>query len=205
LAEEIKRINVRIGGMSYQLVSSENEAYTRSIALKADEMIRRVMQNNPQLSLGMSTVLALVNSLDELAKVLQHFHSLDSQRQESEKQTAEMRKELMRLREQNWEMKKELLRINGLLGEYETLLARFSPSGPSQENQPDTGPENADPSMSEMMKDEGKKEPAAKPSQGQQEGTQAKSLSSDYPSDRLKQTNLEDYLRENGWPQSYDP
>jgi hypothetical protein len=28
LAEEIKRINVRIGGMSYQLVSSENEAYT---------------------------------------------------------------------------------------------------------------------------------------------------------------------------------
>src|SRR5512133_99571 len=100
--------------MSYQLVSAENENYTRQIAAKADEMIRRVMQNNPQLSQNMSTVLAFVNTLDELAKAFQHMNALDSQRQESDRQSGEMRKELARLREQNWEMKKELLRVNGL-------------------------------------------------------------------------------------------
>jgi cell division protein ZapA (FtsZ GTPase activity inhibitor) len=188
LAEEIKRINVRIGGMSYQLVSSENEAYTRSIAAKADEMIRRVMQNNPQLSLNMSTVLAFVNSLDELSRVLQHLNSLDGSRQDSEKQMAEMRKELMRLREQNWEMKKEMLRINALNSEYETLLARMSTTEPKAPAEP-AAESITVPDKAEHPQEDN---PALQPPSG-------------YPSDRLKQTNLEDYLRENGWPQPFDP
>ena len=79
MADEIKRISVRIGGMSYQLVSAENETYTRQIAAKADEMIRRVMQNNPQLSLNMSSVLALVNSPGRTGRVFRRLNALESQ------------------------------------------------------------------------------------------------------------------------------
>jgi cell division protein ZapA (FtsZ GTPase activity inhibitor) len=219
LSEEIKRINVRIGGMSYQLVSSENESYTRSIASKADEMVRRVMQSNPQLSLNMATVLALVNSLDELAKVLQHLSIADSSRQDYEKQLAEMRKELMRLREQSWEMKKELLRVNALNNDYEALLARLSVPEPIRPTQTDHGQPDQDTSGIPAGQDPFMMDPGSPPDQetaeaapsGMDEQLPAAnkpakgSLPSEYTSDRLKQTNLEDYLRENGWPQPLDP
>jgi cell division protein ZapA (FtsZ GTPase activity inhibitor) len=209
LADEIKRISVRIGGVSYQLVSAENEVYTRQIAMKADEMIRRVMQSNPQLSLNMSAILALVNSLDELTKIFQHMSGLDGQRQESEKQLAEIRKELMRLREQNWEMKKELLRLNSLCQEYETLLARQT-AGDGQP--PVTVP------LAAAVAAKPSREPTAKPSLQPSDESAAnvsadnhdnQSVNSDTGSPqtvkKLKQTNFDEYLRENGWPKSSEP
>ena len=126
MADEIKKIYARIGGMSYHLVTAENEPYTRQIAAKADEMINRVMQNNPQLSQNMSTVLALVNAVDELNGMYQRQSSVDNQKNEMEKQTGEARKELMRLREQNWEMKKEVLRLNDLCKEYQSLINKLT-------------------------------------------------------------------------------
>jgi cell division protein ZapA (FtsZ GTPase activity inhibitor) len=129
VAEEIKKIYARIGGMSYHLVTSENELYTRQIAAKADEMINRVMQNNPHLSQNMSTVLALVNAVDELNSLYAKQSAVDSQKQEMEKQTGDIRKELMRLREQNWEMKKEILRLNDLCQDYQALITKLTTPG----------------------------------------------------------------------------
>ena len=79
MAEEIKKIYARIGGMSYHLVTSENELYTRQIAAKADEMINRVMQNNPHLSQNMATILALVNAVDELNGLYAKQTAVDNQ------------------------------------------------------------------------------------------------------------------------------
>ena len=59
MTEKPKKINVMIGGIYYQLVSSEDDQYTRQIASRADEMIRRVMQDNPHLTQNMSSILAL--------------------------------------------------------------------------------------------------------------------------------------------------
>jgi cell division protein ZapA (FtsZ GTPase activity inhibitor) len=173
LAEPIKRISVRIGGICYQLVSAENEAYTHQIAAKADEMIRRVMQNNPQLSLNMAAILALVNSLDELARTYQQHHVLESQKLDAEKQSGEARKELMRLREQNWDMKKEILRLNALQRDYEILLAKSASATapPAQEEEVDFTDDRA----------------------------YADESSGSGPSQNLNQTNLDDYLRENSW------
>ncbi len=181
LADEIKRINVRIGGMSYQLVSAENENYTRQIAVKADEMIRRVMQNNPQLSLNMSTILALVNALDELSRIYQQLNTADAQRHDTENQASEGRKELMRLREQNWEMKKEILRLNALCKDYEALLEDATAADePALNELPVSGELSA---ALEMTAEESE-------------------LMPDHTGKRLTQTNLEDYLRENCWQQN---
>ena len=131
MAEEIKKIYARIGGMSYHLVTSENELYTRQIAAKADEMINRVMQNNPHLSQNMATILALVNAVDELNGLYAKQTTVDNQKMEMEKQTSDIRKELMRLREQNWEMKKEILRLNDLCQDYQALITKLTTPGES--------------------------------------------------------------------------
>jgi cell division protein ZapA (FtsZ GTPase activity inhibitor) len=189
MAEVIKRIHVRIGGMSYQLVSSENEAYTRQIALKADEMIRRVMQNNPQLTLGMSTVLALVNTLDELARVGGQMGALENQRQESDRQAADLRKELARMREQNWEMKKELLRVNSLLKEYEALLARSVPAATPDEKLAETAESAESAESAETVE-------SAEPAESEDPDEKRQN--------RLEQTEIGEYLRENAWPPPYE-
>ena len=168
--------------MSYQLVSAENETYTRQIAAKADEMIRRMMQNNPQLSLNMAGILALVNSLDELSRVLQQHGALENQKNEAEKQAAEARKELMRMREQNWEMKKELLRFNARQQELESILAHIPPAEPQSHAAP---PPPVRPETEPVDFNDDKayaEDPAAN-------GTAA----------RLTQTNLDDYLRAGNW------
>jgi len=57
VADSISKITVKIGGMNYQLLAAENEVYMRQVAAHADEMIRRVMQNSPHLTLSMSTAV----------------------------------------------------------------------------------------------------------------------------------------------------
>ncbi len=119
---EVKKINVRIGGMNYQLVSAQDEKYMRQIAAQADAMIHRVMQNSPQLSHNMSTVLALVNALDELTQTRQKEKTFDDNRLEIENQVKTLDAELSQIRAQNWDMKKEILRLQALCRDYETLL-----------------------------------------------------------------------------------
>lgn len=109
------KISVRIGGMSYNLVSSESESYTRQVAARADEMIRRVASSNPQLSQHMATVLALTNAVDETMRLSRHQTLAEQQRDTAELKTTELRTELAREREVNWELKKELLHLRTLL------------------------------------------------------------------------------------------
>ncbi len=122
----LKKCSVNIGGISYQLVTQENEVYTRQIAAKADEMVRSILQNNPQLSQSMATVLALVNAVDELSRADQHIQTIEQKDLDLKHQTSETRQELNRLREQNWEMKKEILRLNDLNRDSQALINRLT-------------------------------------------------------------------------------
>ncbi|MEA4888108.1 MAG: cell division protein ZapA [Clostridiaceae bacterium] len=202
LSDEIKKISVRIGGMSYQLVTAENDLYTRQIAAKADEMIHRVLQNSPQLSVNMCTVLALVNAVDEMTGLYQKLSSIDGQKNETEKQAGEARKELMRLREQNWEMKKELLRLNDLCKEYQALINKLTtPEIAADQTEPaeneitptpietaaaaaETAPETTVPDTTAPAENRPENPPTVNPS--------------------LRQTDLDEYLRANGWPQTFE-
>ena len=117
MENEVKKINVRIGGMTYNLVSDESEAYTRQIAARADEMIRRVAMSSPQLSQQMTTILALVNAADELTRQAAKQSLAEQQCEATEIKNAELRAELSKARELNWEMKKEILRLSALVRE----------------------------------------------------------------------------------------
>lgn len=185
MADKIRKISVRIGGMSYQLVSAADEGYTRQIAAAADEMIRRVMQNNPQLSQSMSAILALVNALDELTRLRHENAGIDDQRQLHDRQLTEARNELSRLREQNWEIKKEVLRLNDLCKDYEALLV-----------QQKERPSDIDTDAAACLDDDAESDVNAGiyPDSLASTGIEAK------PEAQLTQTNLEDYLRANGWP-----
>jgi cell division protein ZapA (FtsZ GTPase activity inhibitor) len=97
---------VKIGGMNYQLLAAENETYIRKVAAQADEMIRRVMQNNPHLTLSMSTVLALVNAVDEQYGLRREQEDALHKQEEAMNQLSELKEELMRCREQTWEIKR---------------------------------------------------------------------------------------------------
>lgn len=120
-----QKISVRIGGMSYNLITTESEQYTRQIAARADEMIRRVSMASPQLSQQMTIVLALTNAADELTRQAVHQSLAEQQKEAAEQKAEELRVELNRARELNWEMKKELLRLNTLCREQAVRLSHL--------------------------------------------------------------------------------
>jgi cell division protein ZapA len=122
VSDNVSKITVKIGGMNYQLLAAENETYIRKVAAQADEMIRRVMQNNPHLTLSMSTVLALVNAVDEQYGLRREQEDALHKQEEAMNQLSELKEELMRCREQTWEIKKELLHYQNMCSEYEELL-----------------------------------------------------------------------------------
>jgi cell division protein ZapA (FtsZ GTPase activity inhibitor) len=128
LADQTKRVHVRIANVAYQLAATENENYIRQMAAKADEMIRRVQQNSPQLSQNMATVLALVNAMDEISQTSNQAEIAQRQRDSLERQLAETKVELSRMREQNWEMKKDMLKMQNLLAEFEHHLEKLKQS-----------------------------------------------------------------------------
>ena len=133
-SEKIKKISVSIGGISYQLVSRENETYTREIARKADEMIRQMIQQHPSLSTMQAIILSMVNTIDALTKI---SGSLDEAKKgvetiesrsvkEMENLKFKMTKaqhELFLLRDTDFELRKEVLRINELNKQLELEIA----------------------------------------------------------------------------------
>ncbi len=143
MGKEAHRISVRIGGMFYNLVSGESEEYTRQIAAKADEMIRRVSMASPHLSQQMTVVLALVNAVDELTRLSNQQNVSGQQQQAAEQKSAELRTELAKARELNWEMKKEILRLSALLREGKaTDSAKSVVPGPEPELEVESSVEN---------------------------------------------------------------
>ncbi len=136
LADDLKKCTVRIGGVFYQLVTKENEQYTRQIAAHADEMIQRIMAENEQLNQTMATVLALVNVLDDLGQSKMQQQGLAKSAEEARTRAAADRKELEGVREQYWELKKELLAVQELNQDYQTLLNKLTRPDSEKVEQP---------------------------------------------------------------------
>jgi cell division protein ZapA (FtsZ GTPase activity inhibitor) len=132
--EKNKRISVSIGGISYQLISRENESYAREIARKADDAIHQILSQHPSLSTTQAIVLAMVNTFDALTKL---GHSLDETNKEIEQieeraskeiQNAQFnmtkaQHELFSLRDTDFELKKEIVRVNELNKQLELEIA----------------------------------------------------------------------------------
>lgn len=163
LAEaERKKCIVRIAGVSYQLVTTQDETYTRQVASHADEMIRRVMEDSPELNQSMATVLALVNAVDELSQAYRQAKTLEGQRIDADHKADEARRELNRMREQNWEMKKELLRLKKMNRDFQALINQLTEPGQGKESEI-TDHDTADPVLASAVNPDPDTEVAPKP------------------------------------------
>ncbi len=128
------KISVSIAGISYQLISRENESYAREIARKADDTIRQVLAQHPTLSTTQAIVLAMINTFDALTKLSKSLDEAQAEvelietrsAQAVEKAKSEMNKaqhELFMLRDTDFELKKEILRVTELNKQLELEIA----------------------------------------------------------------------------------
>jgi cell division protein ZapA (FtsZ GTPase activity inhibitor) len=158
--DTVKRVNVRIAGVAYQLAATDDEAHIRKMAAQADEMIRQVLLASPHLSQSMATILALVNAMDEVNKFRRQSESLQKEKDSLAQQSRQLKTELDRVREQNWDMRKDQLHMQRLIAEYEKRFeqilaaadakekadATAHPGDGETESIPESDPENPNPS-----------------------------------------------------------
>ena len=133
MPDTVKRVNVRIAGVAYQLAATEDETHIRKMAAQADEMIRQVLLASPHLSQSMATILALVNAMDEVNKFRRQSETLQKEKDSLTQQTQQFKTELDRVREQNWDMRKDQLHMQRLIAEYEKRFEQILADAEAQE------------------------------------------------------------------------
>ncbi len=194
-----QRISVRIGGMSYNLLSAEPESYTRQVAARADEMIRRVASSNPQLSQQMTTVLALTNAVDESMRLSRQQVLAEQQRDTAELKSSELRQELARERELNWELKKELLHLRSLIKEQTPP----KPADATPPVDPEREPLSEETTAVSVETEPPETEPAIIPADNETPVAAAPPATKPRPFGGLHQTGLEEYLAAFSHSESY--
>ena len=110
-----RRIEVRIGGSQYTLLTGDDEVYARRIAAQADQLVRRILQNNPALNQSAALVLALVNSIDVSLRIETQLELLEGRLVETEGRVTEARTEMLRYKERAEALQGELQRLRTLL------------------------------------------------------------------------------------------
>lgn len=108
------KISVSIGGVTYHLVSHENETYMKAIAAQADEIISKIAAGNPSLSGMQGHVLAIINLVDALTRKTEEHEQLKSEFTKVSVRAAGAAKELLSHRDVNFELKKEIMRVSEL-------------------------------------------------------------------------------------------
>lgn len=76
---EKKKMNVRINGVEYTIISNENEDYVHKIAIFLDRKMNEISSANSRLSTAMVAVLAAINVADDFFKTTNDADSLKSQ------------------------------------------------------------------------------------------------------------------------------
>lgn len=123
LDRKTKRISVSIGGITYHLVSDENDEYTKEIARKADDAIRQILLQNSTLSNYQATVLSLVNTMDALSRLSPAIAEAKNDVENANLRAKKAQDELFLARDSEFELRKELLRINELNKQLELEIA----------------------------------------------------------------------------------
>ena len=114
-----KRIEVRIGGTHYTLLSGDDETYSRRVAAQADQLVRRILQSNPSLNQTSALVLGLVNAVDENLRLSTQVEVMESRLADFEGRVAESRSEMLRYKERMDAVNTEILRLRTALDKAE--------------------------------------------------------------------------------------
>ena len=108
MRDEVKKTQVRIGNMVYQLSATEDPNYIQEIASIADELITKIARRYPHMNSTSTQVLALVNAVDAMRQAQADLQQAIMTKDNAVQNEIELKAELARLREQFWELKKEL-------------------------------------------------------------------------------------------------
>lgn len=71
-------ITLELAGQNFQMSTSENSEYIISLGEKVNARIKIIQDAHPNMSLVKCTLLALLNTEDELVKVRENYEILDS-------------------------------------------------------------------------------------------------------------------------------
>ena len=106
-----RKMNVKIGGVEYTIVSTEEDEYVQKVALFVDRKMNEISNINGRLSTSMVAILTAINFSDEYLKTLS---DLDNLREQILKYAEEVREKTTlceQLGRENESYKRELHRL----------------------------------------------------------------------------------------------
>lgn len=111
------KIQVKINGMEYTLLSTEPEEYVQKVASMVNRKMNEVTENCPHLSTAMAAVLSAINLADTCLKS-------DGNADHLRTQIAEYAEELKNLKSELEEKKQELSQITSQLQKLQIEIAK---------------------------------------------------------------------------------
>ena len=114
---EKRKVNIRIQGKDYVIVSADSEEYIRQVAFLVEKKVEEVSEAAPQLSTAMNAVLVALNIADDFMK---SEKSCDNLRQ----QVADYLEEINRINTETEELRDENIALKEKTRHLEISMAR---------------------------------------------------------------------------------
>ncbi|ADL51768.1 cell division protein ZapA [Clostridium cellulovorans] len=112
-------VTVKVNGIEYNLKGEEKEEYLHKVAGHVDKTIRSMMENNPKLSTTEASILAAMNSADELFKWGDYIEELENK-------TAILESTQKGLKETTESLKLQVTHLDKYNKELESKLEKYS-------------------------------------------------------------------------------
>ncbi len=112
-------VKINICGTDYFIATSEDPSYVTQLGEHIDNMVERLMQQSPSLSLSKALLLCCLNTLDDLNRVNTGTDNL-------RKQIKDYLDDASRARDEVDELRRELNRLKKELAQSQTERTRIS-------------------------------------------------------------------------------
>ena len=157
------RIKLNICGMDCVLSSEDGEAYARDMAKKVENLIGRLMEANPRISLSMAAVIAALNFCDAAQKASDSADNLRTQIKDYLEDSSHARMDADESRKEIERLKREIQTLRGRLNApaAQEPIQRPAGGGPAAPVSPGVSTARSVPAPVEQPK-------AVKPPEGQQ-------------------------------------
>jgi len=108
---EKRKVNIRIQGKDYVIVSADSEEYIRQVSFLVEKKAGEVATAAPQLSTAMNAVLVSLNIADDYLKSEKSCDNLRNQVADYLEESNRLNLELTELKAENLELKEEIRRL----------------------------------------------------------------------------------------------
>lgn len=119
------KIQVKIHGIEYTLLSSEPEEYVQKVALTVNRTMAQVTENDPHLSTAMTALLAAINLADACLKGEGNSEHLREQVTEYADEIKRLTRELDNAKEENRKINADLQKLTIDIAKKDTLISNL--------------------------------------------------------------------------------